>query len=378
MLTVDGGGGALYVGLAGRDAEGDGSERTLRPTPQHLARLIIRVSCGLLFLEYLFVPISYVLGGARQLNHARVIQSVFLVGSMGAQWALYKKVEAFWNGQDEAHSDKLAFRELLEPLQEISGVPVAGLNCFGVSEVTYLLLSLSPNFINVLASAVFVGTSAREWAKNPDAQKGFASMWAHVPIVGWQVGHIALPMWLAFLLVWTCLVHVCFVIFWAVRTWCKPPDRFCEYRLTDLCDSANMLFVGKVLARREKVVAAAGAENHGARFFVTFSTKVLLLWGKISLLTVISDQLTSSEAAAAWQAIVLGFYSVFPLLIDYVKMINRYRGEGATKPLLMNCLTLPFVYVAVVVLPSHVAGIVLCPSHDFSLLMLRCTLREGW
>lgn len=364
---------ALVSGYESADA----SLEAFEPTPGELREEIVTYSCGILFVEDLFVPLCYLLGMGEKYILARIIQVMFLGGSARRQWLLYKKLEQCWQDEERCAKSRSAFEKLASPLKTFLGLPVGRLNVFGVSVAQYYLFSLAPNTIDALASAFFVGSCSTEWSRTAHAENHFSKMWATVPYVGPTVGDVPLPQLLTYFLAWLCLVHVgatCYYVYWPIQV-CTP-----EQRLINTCDAANMSFIGKVLSRREQVALDQTAEYHACRFFATFTTKTLLLWGKISLLSVIVDGLGLRAKAAAWQAIILAWYTVAPLALDYLRMVYRFFREFTKTPTCSNFFQFarnlgcfPFVVIVVVVLPPHIMGVALCPKHNFSLVLLQCT-----
>merc|ERR1712087_247688 len=102
----------------------------------------------------------------------------------------------------------------------------------------YHFVTLCPNYIHVLATAVTAGGSWTDWyAKTDDAahfRVAFLKHWEYIPLVGPLIGNMGIPGLLTGLLVESCIVH-CAGVFWP----CSPEDGY--------FDAANLLFVGKAI-----------------------------------------------------------------------------------------------------------------------------------
>lgn len=132
--------------------------------------------------------------------------------------------------------------------------------------------------------------------------------------------------------------------------------------LQNLCDAANLLFVEKLVTRDRLEVSLV-------RGFAAVTSKMPMLWCKVSLLAVSYDYMSYPVKRSMIIAIGLSFYATMPVMLPYLFLPPRDSKIGYG--------IFAVFFLPVCVICSHLIGVWECPSHDFAILALGCTNHTG-
>lgn len=302
------------------------------------------------FPEYCLLPVFYMIGYWHLWIAAYVAQAAFLTGS------IFFQAQVYFSGRHEEVDDEIkeGYARMNKDMESIMRISVASLH---IKVWFYNAVLLMPMFMHSVSSAVAIGASQAAWEVQPELQTTFLARWEDVPVFGGLVGPAGLPRTLVSMLVISLILHGMALV-GVLRSSLRP-----DMIVPSLCEASNLLFLYKMFTPPQD-----GGEVPLVRFFIVPVIKVPMVWGKISLLSLTYDNLSSSGRVSMIIAILLGWYSFMPVIASMSESVYRRPCGLAVGIVPVGILVLGFI-----IMISHFVGIFVCPgTHDFSLMNLGC------
>jgi len=343
--------------------------------------------------EYTAVPFIFMAVSNGHFGIASVFKWGFTAVSAVLQWYTWQRAQDYFEKNGIWH-EKRAIGLLKYAPQGKIVMGLIPLPSF-IKKIHWRFFSLVPNYVNVVQSATFAGLIQANWDNKHDAsmssQKVFQDRWVSTPYIGHFIGTTPVPLILVSMLCLSFIGHLLLGL-WNVSLLRKKAGNDMLRHLMGIYDNANLLFTGFILNEVDKTTR--GLKLPKLRFswmtLVCF-LKTPLCWLKVSVL---STQMISggikywtTDFYEAWMAIGFSYYSLANCLDGVIegsralveaKMKNQdIHGKRTASSNLAGLAGViawvGFPIITLIVIPSHIVGIIACSSHDFSLLKMECT-----
>lgn len=306
-----------------------------------------------MIFEYGFAIVCLICGIHGFFKTAQMIQALFATIEIAVELRLYKKF-----GQPLGN----------QTLQRVCGINVSRL---GIPLWLWYLITFAPNYVQVQASSALAGSMFTAWASSAfdEARAQFATNWNRVFIVGSLIGELGIPILVTAILTFSACFHIGFAL--VIRSFnvaaLKSPNNRLMWDLSECCDLANLQFLSSCFRANVDV----GFLIYG-RLWAVLCVKMPLLLLKISWWSVAFCYIIAHRESitTAW-ALATGWYSVLQLLPAFAFSAINPAADIRDR----FCSFLPFVILVLLVLHqvAHMGGVLLCPSHDISILRLGCS-----